>query len=321
MLRSELRRAGLLSGPPRFVGVEGHPEWNREALDELLCDCYSFVFVRRLDSMLAQLEIKENIDGLVFLSIRNFLYERRKRSDPIGFRVFEVLQASVRRGIAEGRLYLLSGDAAIRNNSRIGIRDRLERIDDDRQVALEATAGELMPELVTARGSRQRAELEERTVRALTGFGSTAFDGFEFAEVVAAFRRAARRQWSIYVESPAVTGDEAEPATRLGRPWFELRQEYESLTDCVSARLAAAELDARTSAYLSRLWEFMRVSCLGAEEIPSRRKLAQQLKIPKDRLKPLLEHLGRDVERCRSGQTAQSPVTKPREGENEGVHT
>src|SRR5436309_14649242 len=98
-LRGELRRRGLWNAPPDYLGVYGSEGWE-DALEELLAECYAFVFVDRLRALQAQLRVKPNVDGLVFLNVRHFLHERQKEHDPVGSQVFEVLQSAVRCAVA-----------------------------------------------------------------------------------------------------------------------------------------------------------------------------------------------------------------------------
>ena len=121
-LRSELKRRGLWETPPVYLGIYGWESWEASgeketALEELLAECYSYIFFLRLRSLEAQLKLKENIDGLIFLNIRHFLHERQKEHDPLGSQVFQVLQAAVRAAVAEGDLYVLQGDERIRNHT------------------------------------------------------------------------------------------------------------------------------------------------------------------------------------------------------------
>jgi len=83
-------------------------------LEELLADCYAFIFVDRLRTLQVQLAIKPNIDGLIFLNIRNFLYERQKDHDPLGYHVFTVVVAAVKKCLANG---VLHGSQAIQRSA------------------------------------------------------------------------------------------------------------------------------------------------------------------------------------------------------------
>src|SRR5262245_49899943 len=131
-LVSEMKKRGLWQSPPCYLGAYGWESWDAEApqgsgsgraqgaLGELVADCYAFIFVDRLQSLKRQLEEKPDIDGLVLLNIRHFLHERQRVHDPLGFRVFELLQAAVEEAISSGSLHVLAGDKKIRNDTLLG---------------------------------------------------------------------------------------------------------------------------------------------------------------------------------------------------------
>lgn len=168
---------GLWGSPPSFLGVYGWQSWSAadstdEPLSELLSECYVFIFVHRLQSLKAHLEVKPNIDGLVFLNLRNFLYDRQRQHDPLGLRVFEILQSAVRQAVRAGELYVLAGDSKIRNDSLLGFTPDTEPV-ETATAALGRLVGiwndDLLPALVTARGKAVE-EVVARTVGSgLTG--------------------------------------------------------------------------------------------------------------------------------------------------------
>src|SRR6185436_13009074 len=124
-LVNEMKKRGLWQSPPCYLGAYGWESWDSEApqgsnraqgaLGELVADCYAFIFVDRLQNLKRHLEDKPDIDGLVLLNVRHFLHERQRVHDPLGFRVFELLQFAVEDAIASGALYVLAGDRKIRN--------------------------------------------------------------------------------------------------------------------------------------------------------------------------------------------------------------
>src|SRR5262249_51174965 len=74
ILEHELKRRGLWHHPPAYLGIcaadwRGGPE-DDGALDELVAECYGFIFVDRLERLRAQLAQKPNIEGLVLLNVR-----------------------------------------------------------------------------------------------------------------------------------------------------------------------------------------------------------------------------------------------------------
>ncbi len=349
-LRSELRRRGLWDKPPSYLGIYGWETWiqglARQAppgegaasllgtgpLEELLADCYAFIFVDRLRNLKAQLLVKANIDGLVFLGIRNFLYERQKEHDPLGYHLFTVVSAAVDKCLAAGILHLLDGGPRIRNATLLGFHPAAAS--PPRQVDLRSWAGrvadELLPELVTARGERQD-ELAARVAGRLHELSGEGVEAFRFRDLLDPLKDAVRGRWAAILE-----GDEqVEIAPDAGageRAWleppgrqYEERERFRALVSCVLEALGRLRAPEKTRAYLSTLWQFLRLHCAdpgpgdgqgGADAAggaggrrvrpgrPSDRQLAEALRIPREQLPQLFATLGRLVEECRAGDLA-----------------
>ncbi len=151
-LRAELRRRGLWSAPPSYLGVFGWRTWEQngeryergervdrheaaggagirrriagrdDALEELAAGCFTFIFVHRLRSLAAQLRVKPDVEGLVLLGIRHFLHELQRQHDPLGYRVFTVTRAAVRLALARGEISLAAGDPRVRNDTVLAFR-------------------------------------------------------------------------------------------------------------------------------------------------------------------------------------------------------
>jgi hypothetical protein len=151
-LRAELRRRGLWSAPPSYLGVFGWRTWEPngerhergeridrheaaggaairrriagrdDALEELAAGCFTFIFVHRLRSLAAQLRVKPDVEGLVLLGIRHFLHELQRQHDPLGYRVFTVTRAAVRLALARGEISLAAGDPRVRNDTVLAFR-------------------------------------------------------------------------------------------------------------------------------------------------------------------------------------------------------
>jgi hypothetical protein len=332
-LRSELRKRGLWESPPSYLGIYGWQTWEEGpeevpegagALEELAAECYSFIFVLRLRSLRAQLKVKENVDGLVFLNIRHFLHERQKEHDPLGFRVFEILRLAVRQAVAAGELHVLAGDERIRNETVLGFAgepgSRAPSADDPRAVVARWN-DELLPDLVTARGAQQD-EVVERLRRRLAELGGEK-ESFRFKELVDALKNDVRTRWAALLDhsegetAAERTGDEPARLIRIVRPSKEVeeRQSFERLTGCMASSLARLALDARSRHHLFTLWQFVRVEASGAaggpeldgggEKLLSQRKLAELLRIPRDRLPGLFATLRRLLEDCQAANQRQ----------------
>jgi hypothetical protein len=182
-LRSELKRRGLWETPPVYLGIYGWETWEARgaggrketALEELLAECYSYIFFLRLRSLEAQLKLKENIDGLIFLNIRHFLHERQKEHDPLGSQVFQVLQSAVRAAVAEGDLYVIQGDERIRNSTVLSASPGGSALEPAREGLAALVArwnDELLPDLVTLRGRGQEEVVRRWEEKVLQPFAS-----------------------------------------------------------------------------------------------------------------------------------------------------
>ena len=321
----ELKKRSLWSSPPSYLGVYGGAQWTEgDLLEELLLDCYLFIFIRRLPGLTRQLAVRSNIDGLIFLNIRHFLYEAQRRHDPLGFRIFEVLQAAVLSLLEAGVLRVLAGDAKVRNDTVLGFTawgDPQAASGLDLRPQAEAWNSQLLPELITARSKDDVRRRLESLIATLPGEG---VEVFGFGDLIEPMKDDARARWQAIrlrseVEGAGGEGG-GEPAQAAGwaRPdrGFEERESFEKLIDCVDRGLEQLEARARTQEYLRRLWLFLRswTSEPGdrssaksetaaerdrGERFPSDLQLSRELQIPRGRIPGLKATLGRLVDDCR----------------------
>jgi hypothetical protein len=341
-LGGELKRRGLWQSPPCYLGVYGYERWDAEetvgdpmshawcytrfaqsALAELITDCWAFIFSARMQSLKHQLSEKENIEGLVLRNVKNFLHERQREHDPVGFRIFERVQGALADAVSRRALFVLGGDRRIRNNTVIGFAPAR----DHRLSAVELGPivvrwnDDLLPGLVTARGRQETAILErlEELVLELPRHGVHCF---RFKDLVDPLKNDARQRWAAFL-ARADSAGEVECASdqvqvlrqALPDSTVESRQSFEHLIRCVSASIELVDVDPRTRGYLRRLWAHLQrqngdgglVRDAGGsasapetpDEIPlSRRQLSQRLRIPRDRIPMLFTTLQQVATRC-----------------------
>ena len=330
-LKAEMRKRGLWSTSPGYLGIHGFYGWTQEgAFDELVADALTFL-LERLPSLKAQLRQKDNVEGFFFRGIRNFLYDSQKRHDPVGFRVFTVAQSAVRQRLDDGTLHVLEGDPGVRNDTILGFAPDADPKHPKAALA-EHVVGwshELMPELVTARG-KHVDDVSRRLAALLSGLLEVAVEVFAFHGLVDLMKSHARQHWNaIWAQQEGETafeddGEEAFPRiVHLIRPdsGVEEREAFGKLIACVAERLSRIDEDPKTRTYIEKLWMFLRnhasepagkptATDLGASKLPSRRKIAQCLGIPRDRLKGFFETLGEMVEECRMA-IPEGPRCKP----------
>ena len=279
-------------------------------------DAYEWVFLDRLQNLQAQLQVKPQIEGLVFLSLRNFLHERQRKSDPIGFRVFEAVRTALLRGVEAGWIEVVEGDARIRSDTWLSFAGRGslpgEGGEDEVGFADIASrwASDLLPELVTTRG-RGYTGLIDRLARRIRDLSTDRIDGFRATSLVDALKGAVRAQWATFIDTSLgekgyeSSDDDLLVVVRktLDVDRVEAADTYERAVRCVASRIAGLQLDSREEDYLERVWQFVLV--YAAEEIstsgdrlPSQRQLATTLKVPRDRMTRLFERLREALSFC-----------------------
>lgn len=310
MLEHELKRRGLWHNPPSYLGICGWPGWAglpgepSPALEELVAECYAFIFVDRLGRLQAQLTVKPNIEGLVLLNVRHFFLERQKEHDPLGYRVYEMLHAAVRGAVDDGELYVLEGELEVRNETVLGLAaGKGEAAPPSRLVPLVAPwSQELLPGLVLARGRRQE-EVWSRIRRLIRGLEPEGISAFRFRDLLDPLKSDTRRRWAALLAGSDAGGARAvttDPQSVLPENPVEARQSLERLTRYVALALERSALDERTREYLATLWHYLRHST-GADDTGgasaedgerfSHRRIAQILGIPRERLPGLFTTL------------------------------
>ncbi len=352
----ELKKRALWSAPPSYLGIFGGAHWAQgDLLDELLLDCYEFIFIRRLKGLRNQLSIKKNIDGLVFLNIRHFLYETQKRHDPLGFRTFEILQEAILRLLKRDIVYLLEGDPKVRNDTVLGFSPSLDpqlARDIDLSSQIVIWNNELLPELITAWN-------REPTLKKLQGMigdlRATDIEVFCFRDLIEPMRDDVRGRWhAIQLDADSETAVERSGAELVSivqfiRPEheFEDQQSYRKLADCVAEAIDQQKARRKTLEYLHRLWQFLHawaaesdpehraVNAAEAQQdedqqhesgprpnrtgrMPTDVRLGELLRIPRGRIPSLKKTLGDLAKACQEDISGNSAVTTSNEEVSDG---
>ena len=315
-LQAEMRRRGLLRGSPAWLGLHGFHRWNDEALEELTSDCYAFVFVSRLRSLGAHLRIKPNVDGLVFLAMRQFLHERQRAHDPLGFRIFQGIRAATRQAVAEGDLRVM-GDPEIGKNSVLAPANGRA----GREGVLAAVMARWDEEPV--QGTGWTAGVIRHLERLL---GPQDTGEVRFRDLVQAVKEDARARWATLAQQSAgETAHEGSAGVSLlvrlvhPAPDVEATDAFDKLTAAVGRAVEGLPADERTRGYLAALWAYLIAYATGAADPDaardrlSNRELADRTGIPRRRLPGLYTTLGRLVSECRAAQSAPRAVTSSRD--------
>lgn len=336
---SELRRRGMWEMPPVYLGFAGWPAWELPdgtagALDELVSACYEASFVVRLGGLARHLEVKDNIDGLVFLNIKNLLHTLQLRHDPVGARVFEALRVAVRSLIDEGAVRVLGGSPEVLSDTVLGLAPGAEAASttaaEDLGPRVASWSDELLPGLLTARGEGERGAVAEALAEKIRELSAAGCGAVRVQDLIDPLRTAVRGRWAaVLAHSEERLGIDSGGAAGSGRSGGDRDLEFGGLaggyrpdrqteawdsflklTDCVAQALERLRARPATLGYLGRLWQYLRLYSLDpGDELPSQRALAALLEIPRNRLPGLYRVLGRVVEACRQATAAGLPVT------------
>ncbi len=331
VLRRELTRRDLWRLPPGYLGIYGTVSWTNETLDDLVQDCYIFVIHERRRSLIAQSKVRPDIDGLIVRNVRNFLFETQRRHDPLGFRVFELLQMAVRKNVADGSLRVVAGDPRIRNHTVLGFAP-LNRTSGTQpptpgesaspnlysetppSQAFEEVAlfwcDELLPDLVTVRGPAVGGCVE-RLQHLLQGIPAKGIYHFRFGDLIDAVKSEARVRWTaistqdLQTQNPVfTTGDPFGPVGDMVQ-----RESYRTLLDGLEQGVHSWQGRRATRIYLQRLLTFLCHHAAEAENpgrLPSLRCMSEILSIPRDRFKGLFRIL-----REMANESSRSPDMPP----------
>ncbi len=318
LLVNELRRRALWTLPPACLGVYGCVSWADEgAVEELLADCFLFVFGERLRSLKAHLRLKANVEGLVLRSVRNFLHDTQKRHDPVGFRVFTLLRSVVRDAVAAGALHVVAGNPGVGRDTVLGCSpaagpDAPVARPEELRAATGTWNDDLLPQLITARGWDVRPVLEQLgdRIRRLPDQGIRAF---RFRDLAEPLGQDARARWrAVWTHSqgevvPLPGEDGLAALVRLVAPasGLEERESFRCLLGCLERSIDGMAEPDRTRQDLRRILLFLRNHALdadeadGAQRLPSHRKLAELLAIRRERLPRLWAILLAAAHSCR----------------------
>ena len=326
-LRRTLQRRGLWDRQPAYLGVTGHTAWTtpgtanrrgfpkaeQDALDELTTDFYVEVFVKRLPSLRRYARRGDNLEKIVRLGAGQFIQERQRQNDRLGYRLFQWLRTALAQAVTNRRLYVLAGDVKIRNETVLGF-DPAASAEPASEDALAGVVRSwndaLLYDWITARGAAVTGlidRLEERLPELRRG----GVEVVGFKSLVDVFKHDVRARLGALLGDVDV-GNSTDPL----RPGEE-RQRIEELSECVQAGLQGGGGQQRTRDKLLEVWRFLiafaltavdpervrgasaaLMAALQGEDLPSHRELSRLLNIRHDRFPALLARIKDEVERC-----------------------
>ncbi len=336
----QLKRRGLWSSPPSFLGLPG-AKWDRDTLDELVSDAYVFNFVRRLRGLRDQQRLKPDLRPMVIKNVGNFLTELQKKADPLGYRVFGRLRQAAELAVESGRLFVLKKKSeeekptrarpaqkktkkhSLHNNSLIGFEPTAAptATPADLGESVRRWNDELLPRLITAEGRAVPREVR-RLAEKLTTLRDADVTAFCLGDLAAELKSDIRRRWQgIWHDSLGELGkeqdDESERSVNVGvtpaeeEPDWPRRQAL--IEECVANSIDRQRpLGNRRD--LWSLWTLIsntRLPRLDDGPLPSYTELGRQLQLTRDRVRQLFGRLKPLVLAClgadRPSQSHRSP--------------
>lgn len=318
VLVGTMRRRGLWRSAPRHLGIVGYDSWQAGrtsdplsgALGELLVDCYTYVFVQRLDRLAAQLKVKTNIDGLVLLNVRHFLHDVQRRYDPLGYRIFKLTHAALRTLVDRGELIVTCGSERIDNGTVIAWRVPTEGKEAGAgtlEESVRAWAIDLLPGIIGARGNRQGAVVEH-IVTALSRLREAGVRSIRVKCLLDPLKDELRRLCAARLRlEPYGVVDRLGREDRLSQVipdfGFENRDGCRALERDVADGILQLATRKKTRQYLETLWTFLveqanarsgdiATDAPGRGKLPSQRKMSTLLGIPRERMPELFTMLG-----------------------------
>lgn len=320
-LEAELHRRGLWAASPSYVGVLGHRRWDREALDELSDDCYLYQLTR-LRSLKAHLLAGADVDGFVLLNVRHFVFERQRAHDPLGYRVFEMIQRAIVPMVEDGRLVRRDGGERLHNDSVLAFaagRGSVPAAADTLAPIVRCWSDDLLPALVTARGRPQREAVVTRLAAHLEELPRLGVQTFRFGDLAEPLKCDVRYRWAALDEQEAAIASERDgdlaALVRTVQPdvSIEERERFAKLVECIAGRLAGLPAGRQAGELLSLLSALARnASDPESDEPLSQRSLARETAIPRHRLPALFVRLAEVMADCTRAIDGPRPVNDRR---------
>jgi hypothetical protein len=301
-LFNEMKKRRLWQVHPSRLGVFGRASWSEPgAFEELTSDCYVYVFLDRLPALKAQLAGKDNVEGLVFRNVRNFLHDAGKKNDPLGFHTFSVLRRAVRRLVDRG--VLATADARLGRGTVLAFAGAVGGAPADRaelEPHVRTWCDELAIDILAGRG-RRLARVVRVLARRIAGLPAHGVAAVRFGDLADLTTGAVRRRWSalrtLEGGETAFEKDDDGSVRRVRTVRPEAAFEDGEAFAGLCARVDRSLRRQRTSEALRRLWGLLRRDAEDGEDerAPSHRQIARVLGVTRHQLAGLLGVLGKWV--------------------------
>ncbi len=287
-IRSRLRRNGLLKYPPAILGYAGNDpnDWD-DVLQDVTYDCYEFAILKRFHSLTQQLKVRDSIDGLVLRNIDNFILEKQRRTDPLGYAVFKNIEAGLRLAIERE---MLTGeslrDGKLRNETILRFpsvsSDRPAPADRLRDAVKASAAWEGQIHLL----ARQNESAQQAVLAGVADLRYGGIDAFMLKDLVDIVKGEVRDcetvGWSQDLNTKEFTelvAIQNGVASRIPPPdgGYEIREHHAAHVAKVRDAILQLDRRAKTKEHLIRVFDEMVAMANSDEDVISQAELGRRL--------------------------------------------
>lgn len=291
LLRYRMRQKNLLSAPPEFLGYPAVANWSvPDAFEDIVVDCYIFAIAQRITALQNQLRIKPNVDGLISRNAANFLLERQRKHDPIGYAVFGNVRGAAQDVAAAEEIGLENLDRGKLCSQSIlrlgGSPSAAPATRDQIRARLDVASGWAD----TVRWLTETTEEGRDWVRGfLRGFPAAGITGVVCGDLVEVVAARVRSDWRVRHAAPsselAREGDD-EFATTVRMVWpdegIEARERWEQLKRVIPERIAGLDRQTRVRERLAIVFDaLVRAIESGGAAPPNQADLIERTGIPR----------------------------------------
>lgn len=131
---NDLRKKGLWSAPPKYLGYDGSAWSDGEAIEDLVQDCYVTCILRNLANLAERLPYSHSIDGMVRKKVGWFISDLRRSNSGVSGRIFVNVRAASEALVIDGVAHCLDdpivGGSLVLHSAESGYveRDRLSQL-------------------------------------------------------------------------------------------------------------------------------------------------------------------------------------------------
>lgn len=287
VLRLALRRKGLLSSSPRFLGYCADNWFEDGVMDELVEDFYCYLFVSRLPGLENSLARGLELSGFIKWHARNFLHNLQVEADPVGYRVYGWVVQAISSLLERGEVRVLDIDLSSDSVVRFHGRNREQASEELIGGYVNAWPSDVIFALLGARTLRVPVALDGLAGKIL-GLRESGVQMFKVGHLVGALKERTRN-----LAADGILGDPIAASD-------EDSQRYGRLICCVSRAVENAP-GTRERGELRALWAIVLSGMYKGKAIEGKiptALIARELNVPRYRADKIRKMLGNIVVQC-----------------------